>query len=63
MDVGNLVITRKTGEVVEIDGGMIIITVVEIRPDKVRLSIQAPKEMSVHRSEIAELIRREQSNG
>ena len=60
METGNLVVTRKAGEVIEIDGGNIIVTVVEIRSDKVRISVQAPKDMTVHRGEIAELIRKEQ---
>ena len=39
----------------------IVITVVEIRGDKVRLGIEAPKEVPVHRKEIYELIQREKS--
>lgn len=60
METGNLVVTRKAGEVIEIDGGRIVITVVEIRADKARISVQAPRDMPVHRGEIAELIRKEQ---
>jgi carbon storage regulator len=36
---------------------------VEIRGDKVRLGIQAPKEVPVHRMEVHDAIRNEQSNG
>ena len=60
METGNLVVTREKGEVIEIADGQIIVTVVDIRPDKVRISVQAPKDITVHRGEIAEAIRREQ---
>lgn len=59
METGNLVVTRKAGEVIEIDGGRIVVTVVEVRADKARISVQAPKDLTVHRGEIAELIRKE----
>lgn len=61
METGNLVVTREKGEVIEIGDGQIIVTVVDIRPDKVRISIQAPKDITVHRGEIAEAIRRERA--
>ncbi len=61
METGNLVVTREKGEVIEIAEGQIIVTVVDIRPDKVRISIQAPKDITVHRGEIAEAIRRERA--
>lgn len=54
-----LVLSRKKNESIVIDDN-IVITVVEIRGDKVRLGIQAPKEVPVHRSEIYEAIQREQ---
>ena len=46
-----LVLSRKKNESIVIDD-TIIITMVEIRGDKVRLGIQAPKEVPVHRSEV-----------
>ena len=61
METGNLVVTREKGEVIEIGDGAIIVTVVDIRPDKVRISIQAPKDITIHRGEIAEAIRRERA--
>lgn len=57
-----LVLSRKTNEVVEI-GENITITIVEIRPDKVRLGIVAPKDVSVHRKEVADVIRAQKSQG
>jgi carbon storage regulator len=54
-----LVLSRKKNESIVIDD-TIIITVVEIRGDKVRLGIQAPKEVPVHRSEVHAAIHAEQ---
>ena len=52
-----LVLTRKTNESIII-GEDIVLTVIEIRRDKVRLGIKAPREVSVHRREIYEAIKR-----
>ncbi len=46
-----LVLSRKKNESIVVDDA-IVITVVEIRGDKVRLGIEAPKEVPIHRSEI-----------
>lgn len=46
-----LVLSRHQNEQIII-GHDIVITVVDIRGDKVRLGIEAPKETSVHRSEV-----------
>ncbi len=54
-----LVLSRKKNESIVIDD-TIIVTVVEIRGDKVRLGIQAPKEVPVHRSEVHAAIQNEQ---
>jgi carbon storage regulator len=48
-----LVLTRKTGEGIVIDGG-IVITVLEAHDRKVRLGIQAPFDVLVLREELAE---------
>jgi carbon storage regulator len=47
-----LVLTRKRGEVIMI-GDNIKITVVEVREGKVRLGIDAPKDVPIYRKEIA----------
>ena len=51
-----LVLTRKTNESIII-GEDIVLTVIEIRRDKVRLGIKAPREVPVHRREIYEAIK------
>ena len=50
-----LVLSRKKNESIVINND-IIVTVVEIRGDKVRLGIVAPKEVSVHRQEVYDAI-------
>ena len=55
--VGNK--SRKKDESIII-ADHIVITVVEIRGDKVRLGIEAPKEIPVHRQEIHDAIQREE---
>ena len=53
-----LVLSRQRDESIII-GDNIEITVVDIRGDKVRLGVSAPKEISVHRKEVYDAIRRE----
>ena len=55
-----LVLSRKKNETIIIDDH-IVITVVEIRGDKVRLGIEAPKEIPIHRSEVHAAIHSEQT--
>ena len=50
-----LVLSRKKNESIVINDN-IVITVVEIRGDKVRLGIEAPKDVPVHRQEVYEAI-------
>jgi len=50
-----LVLSRKKNECIIINDN-ITVTVVEIRGDKVRLGIEAPKEVPVHRREVFEAI-------
>jgi carbon storage regulator len=50
-----LVLSRKKNESIVIDNN-VTITVVEIRNDKVRLGIVAPKDVPVHRQEVFDAI-------
>jgi carbon storage regulator len=51
-----LVLTRKTNESIVIRDN-IVVMVVEIRHDRVRLGIEAPKEVTVHRREVYDRIK------
>jgi carbon storage regulator len=53
-----LVLSRQRDESIII-GDNIVVTIVDIRGDKVRLGINAPTEIPVHRQEVYEAIRRE----
>ena len=53
-----LVLSRQRDESIMI-GDDVEITIVDVRGDKVRLGITAPKEISVHRKEVYETIKRE----
>jgi carbon storage regulator len=53
-----LVLSRHRDESIII-GDNIVVTVVDIRGDKVRLGIDAPSEIPVHRREVYEAIQRE----
>ena len=58
-----LVLSRHRDESIII-GDDVVVTIVDIRGDKVRLGIQAPTEISVHRQEVYEAIQREkETNG
>jgi len=60
--VGNtsmIVFSRKVGEVIVI-ADSITVTVVEIGGDEVRLGIEAPKEIPVHRKEVYDAIKNQQ---
>lgn len=56
-----LVLSRKKNESIVINNDITIV-VVEIRGDKVRLGVEAPKEVPVHRREVYDAIRRNEHN-
>ncbi len=53
-----LVLSRQRDESIVI-GDDVVITIVDIRGDKVRLGVNAPSEIPVHRQEVYDAIRRE----
>ena len=53
-----LVLSRKKNESIIINGAITIV-VVDIRGDKVRLGVEAPKDIPVHRREVYDAIQRE----
>jgi len=52
-----LVFTRSVNEQIIINDN-IVVTVVDVRGDKARLGIEAPRQVAVHRGEVYEAIRR-----
>jgi carbon storage regulator len=57
-----LVLSRKKNESIVINNDITIV-VVEIRGDKVRLGVEAPKEVPVHRREVYDAIKRNAAKG
>ena len=57
-----LVLTRKQDETIII-GNDVKVTVLSIRGDKVRIGIQAPSEVKVHREEVYNIIQEENREG
>ena len=57
-----IVMPRKIGESVVINDD-ITLTVIEVRGDKVRLGVEHPKEVTVHRWEVFEAILSQQEAG
>jgi carbon storage regulator len=55
-----LVLSRKKNESIIINNDITIV-VVEIRGDKVRLGVEAPKEVPVHRREVYDAIKRSEA--
>jgi carbon storage regulator len=54
-----LILTRRVGETVTV-GDTVTITVLSVKGNQVRVGINAPKTVAVHREEIYERIKREQ---
>ncbi|MFI9651919.1 carbon storage regulator CsrA [Guyparkeria halopsychrophila] len=57
-----LILTRRIGEVLRI-GDDVAITVLGIKGNQVRIGIDAPKDVSVHREEIYQRIKSETEQG
>jgi carbon storage regulator len=57
-----LILTRRVGETVVI-GDDVQVTVLGVKGNQVRLGVNAPKDVSVHRLEIYDRIRKEQEPG
>lgn len=57
-----LILTRRSGESIMI-GDKIVVTVLGIHGHQARIGVTAPKEIPVHREEIAERIRKEREAG
>ena len=57
-----LILTRRVGETLMI-GDDVTVTVLGVKGNQVRIGINAPKDVSVHREEIYERIKAEQAGG
>jgi len=57
-----LILTRRVGETVMI-GDEVTVTVLGVKGNQVRLGVNAPKHVAVHREEIYERIQREKEGG
>lgn len=55
-----LILTRRVGETLMI-GDEVTVTVLGVKGNQVRIGVNAPKDVSVHREEIYERIKKEQS--
>jgi carbon storage regulator len=57
-----LILTRRVGETVVI-GDNVTVAIIGIKGSQIRIGINAPRDVTVHREEIYERIRREQLSG
>jgi carbon storage regulator len=57
-----LILTRRIGETVKI-GDDVAVRIVGVQGNQVRIGVEAPKDVPVHREEIYEKIQREQQGG
>ena len=56
-----LILTRRVGETLMI-GDEVTVTVLGVKGNQVRIGVNAPRDVAVHREEIYERIKREQSD-
>jgi len=57
-----LILTRRVGETLMI-GDEVTVTVLGVKGNQVRIGVNAPRDVTVHREEIYERIKREQQGG
>lgn len=57
-----LILTRRVGETLMI-GDDVSVTVLAVKGNQVRIGVDAPKEVAVHREEIYERIKKEENAG
>jgi carbon storage regulator len=60
MEAGMLILSRRIGEIIRI-GPHIVVTVLGVNGSQVRLGIDAPKDVTVHREEVFERMQRERT--
>ena len=57
-----LILTRRVGETLMV-GDEVTVTVLGVKGNQVRIGVNAPKEVAVHREEIYQRIQREKAGG
>ena len=57
-----LILTRRVGETVMI-GNDVTVTILGVKGNQVRVGVNAPRDVAVHREEIYERIKREEQEG